>query len=285
MKTIKEREAATEEAYRKHLADWGIKEEEAEVEVEDTTTSRIMTEEQESARRQAHQEFYAAHQEAIDQLRHRWEQARDGGFSITIDEQVDPDNLPPDLLVEEYFNGQSVRLEAPEIYARQLIKQYARSEWGVDLDPDETLITTLYIESMGARAPFRANVAFSMTLTQAMLGNWQQNGNGDWSDHLGHLAAYRKGGYSVRLTQQAVAKWNCVAYEALYQKTTPQRYDASTHLEIPAARFKQFVWDEDLQRHYLSYLNEFWTRHYQGYHLLIKGSLLKAAIYKRGKGP
>ncbi|MDB6144063.1 MAG: hypothetical protein JWP80_3107 [Pseudomonas sp.] len=250
------------------------------IEDNDPSTSQslpVMTPEQEAARRKLGLELDEANREALDAMRRRWEQAGDEGFSVTIDEEVDPDNLPPDLLVEEYFNGQSVRMETPEAYAKHLIKEYARSEWSLDLDPDETLITTLYIESQGASAPYRANVAYQMTLTQAMLSNWQQSGSGDWFDHLGHLAAYREGGYSINLTRQAITKQDCVAYEAVYRKTTPQRYDASTHLKIQAARFKQFVWQADLQPHYFDYLDRFWARHSLGYNLLIKGGLLRAA--------
>ncbi|WP_297840000.1 DUF6543 domain-containing protein, partial [Pseudomonas sp.] len=124
----------------------------------------------------------------------------------------------------------------------------------------------------------------SMTLTEAMLRNWQQNGSGDFFEHLSRLEGYRPGGYAVNVVHSPLALWNCVAYEAVYRKTSPQRYDVSTHLHIRADEFKQYVWDCNLQAHYQARLGQFWKEHGAHYHFLIKGSLLKAVYTQAAAG-
>jgi Glycosyltransferase sugar-binding region containing DXD motif len=191
---------------------------------------------------------------------------------------------PSGVLVDDYFKTLQVRYEAPAEYARETVRTYAQRKWGISLDPDEMVISTLYIETAGRLAPFNANVAFSMTLTEAMLRNWQQNGSGEFLEHLGTLKPYREGGYAVNLSPHPLPLWDCIAYEAVYRKTTPQRYDASTHLPMRADEFKQYVWDSNLQAHYLTLLDTFWREHEDNYNLLIKGALLKAAYTQAAKG-
>ncbi|MDB6050552.1 MAG: glycosyltransferase sugar-binding domain-conteining protein [Pseudomonas sp.] len=189
-----------------------------------------------------------------------------------------------DPLADEFFKSLCIKYESPEEYAKETVRTYTQRKWDILLDPDEMVIATLYIETAGRQAPFNASVAFAMTLTEAMLRNWQQNGSGDLFEHLGRLEGYRPGGYAVNLVQHPLALWNSVAYEAVYRKTTPQRYDVSTHLPIRADEFKQYVWDCNLQAHYKKRLAQFWTEHGSHYHLLIKGSLLKAVYTQAAAG-
>lgn len=190
----------------------------------------------------------------------------------------------PDLLAEDYFSTQRVTLESPEIYARLTVKHYAKDRWGLDLDPDETLITTLFIENAGRPAPYAAQVEHSMTLTQAMLRNWQQEGDGHWWDKQGHLEAYRDDGFPVHIVERLPMVKAAAAYEAIYTKTTPQRYDSTTHLTMPAVDFKQFIWDCDLQANYFAYLHRFWLKNEGRYTLLVKGALIKSAYLQAKEG-
>lgn len=199
-------------------------------------------------------------------------------------QEVDLSNPAPDLLVDDYFRALQFKYEQPAEYARETVRTYAQKKWGINIDPDEMVISTLYIETAGRQAPFNASVAFSMTLTDAMLRNWQQSGSGEFLEHLSQLQSYRPGGYVVNLSASPLPLWDCIAYEAVYRKTTPQRYDASTHLPMHADDFKQYVWDSNLQAHYLGLLDTFWRKHESNYNLLIKGALLKAAYTQTTKG-
>ena len=198
----------------------------------------------------------------------------------------------PELL-QEFIEHQKVGYESPRHYAYQQAAHYVRMDWPRDpystspggfdqhdflrdSDPDNLLIVTLYINAQDPE-PQRANVAYSMTLTDALMRNWQQNGNGQFLDHLSQLRAYREGGYPARIAQTPLVLADCFPYEAVYRKTSPQRFDRSTHVPIDPQDFKQFVWDADVQAHYMDSLTAFWKDHGTDYNLLIKAALLKSA--------
>lgn len=198
----------------------------------------------------------------------------------------------PELL-QAFIEHQNVGYESPRQYAYRHAADHVRTDWPRepysgprggfdhhaflrDSDPDNLLIVTLYINAQD-QEPQRANVAYSMTLTDALMRNWQKSGNGQFLEHLSHLRAYREGGYPARIAQTPLVLADCFAYEAIYRKTSPQRFDRSTHVSIDPKDFKQFVWDADLQAHYLESLNTFWKDHGADYNLLIKAALLKSA--------
>ncbi|RMN41394.1 hypothetical protein ALQ64_04929 [Pseudomonas cannabina] len=188
------------------------------------------------------------------------------------------DEVGNDLTVSEYFRLNPINLHSPAALAAEDVAQVCLLKWGVELDPDQTLIATLYLEDPGVYpTPQRANVAHTMTLTQALLRNWQQSGSGDWFEHLGHLQAHRNGGFSCRVVEEKLLSADCVAYEAIYLKSDPQQYDSSTQLDITAEAFKRYVWDHNLQSGYLAYLQQFWQAHAKDYNLMLKAGLFRAA--------
>jgi hypothetical protein len=194
-------------------------------------------------------------------------------------QKVDPDAL----LLNDWLSQRHVRYESPREYAHVQAQGFLVQHLLEDSDPDELLITTLYINGQDA-APQRANVAYSMTLTDALMCNWQQSGNGQFLDHLSTLRSYREGGYPVRISPEPLALWDCFAYEAVYRKTSPQRFDPSTHVALDPVAFKAYVWEADLQAHYQATLTRFWTEHGADYNLLIKAALLRSAYVQQAEG-
>ena len=187
------------------------------------------------------------------------------------------------LLLDEFVAARQVGYRPPHEYARSRAREFVIQSLGETLDPDELLITTLYINQLDVQ-PQRANVAYSMTLTEAFMRNWQQEGNGAFFDHLGHLREYRYGGYPVRISAQPLQLVDCFAYEGIYRKTTPQRFDHSSHISIEPKAFKSFVWNADLQAHYQESLTRFWDDNGSDYHLLVKAALLKSAYVQHQEG-
>ncbi|GKS08088.1 glycosyltransferase sugar-binding domain-conteining protein [Pseudomonas syringae pv. theae] len=180
--------------------------------------------------------------------------------------------------VSDYFRLNRISLKSPAAQASEDVKRECLAKWDVELEPDETLIATLFLEDPSAYpAPQRANVVHAMTLTQALLRNWQQKGNGDWFDHLGHLQAHRDGGFNCQVVDEKLPTYDCIAYEAVYRKTDPQHYGSTTQLAITAEAFKQYIWDHNLQSGYLAYLKQFWQAHAKDYNLMLKAGLFKAA--------
>ncbi|MEX6662765.1 DUF6543 domain-containing protein [Pseudomonas sp. W2-17] len=186
------------------------------------------------------------------------------------------------MLLSDWLGQQHVRYESPRELAHSRAADFVRQHL-LDLDPDDLLIATLYLNTLDT-APQRANIGHSFTLTDALMHNWQQEGNGDWFDHLGHLQAYREGGYPARVSPTPLNLPDCFAYEAIYRRTSPQRFDASTHTSIDPKAFKAFVWDNALLDHYESMLNTFWETHGSDYNLLIKAAFLKSAYIQYSEG-
>lgn len=187
------------------------------------------------------------------------------------------------LLLEEFVAARQVRYDPPHEYGRTKARQFVVQHLGEDIDPDELLLATLYINQLDAE-PSRANVAYAMTLTDALLRNWQQAGNGEFFDHLGHPREYRDGGYPVQISAEPLQLADCFAYEGIYRKTSPQRFDRSTHIPTDPKDFKRFVWKADLQAHYQESLTRFWDIHAADYNLLIKAALIKAAFVQHAEG-
>jgi hypothetical protein len=188
----------------------------------------------------------------------------------------------PELL-EDFIARQHISYLTPRIYAHQQAKGYVEQTLLKDMDPDELLITTLYINAQD-HEPQRATVAYSMTLTDALMRNWQQTGNGQFFDHLSQLREYREGGYPARISQTPLELADCFAYEAIYRKTIPQRFDRSTHMAIDPKDFKRFAWDADLQAHFQKSMTQFWSKNEDTYNLLIKAALLKSAYVQHSEG-
>lgn len=225
-----------------------------------------------------------------DQRGEDWEDSGWNGPRVPRDENGWPIEPAPGnevdadaTLLSDWLGQQHVRYESPREYARAQALGFLFQHLLEDTDPDELLITTLYINGQDA-APQRANIAYSMTLTDALMCNWQQSGNGQFLDHLSALRHYRKGGYPVQISSAPLELWDCFAYEAIYRKTSPQRFDASTQVELDPVAFKAYVWDADLQAHYQATLTRFWTEHGADYNLLIKAALLKSAYVQQAEG-
>ena len=110
-----------------------------------------------------------------------------------------------------------------------------------------------------------------MTLTQAVLSNWQGESANDligaalgapWAgafpddkritlvDHLDPPSALANGpGYGI--------------YNGLFRQTTPQKYSRDTHIQLPAEAFERFIWALDFHASYRAMLDRYWSAHWK----------------------
>ncbi|MEQ7919680.1 DUF6543 domain-containing protein [Xanthomonas sp. WHRI 1810A] len=187
------------------------------------------------------------------------------------------------LLLKDFVASQEIEFGLPRNYAHEKANEFLLQHLDEDIDPDDLLLVTLYINEQDGE-PQRANIVQSITLTDALMNNYQKSGNGDWWDHLGHPRRYQEGGYPVQISPTPLKPSDCYSYDAIYRKTSPQRFDRSTHISIDPETFKQFVWDADLQAHYEESLRQFWDGYGTDYNLLIKAAVLKAACVQHAEG-
>lgn len=187
------------------------------------------------------------------------------------------------LSIKQGFDREHVVVQTPHDFAAARLRGYL-DENGLSDDPDNLILATLYLHLVDEQeGPWRAQLAHSMTLTQAMIANWQQEGSGSLTDHLGHPKAWRAEGYEVselvKIEHADLA--DCEAYDAVYRRTTPQTYGAETQVGLEPAKLRTHIWDAKLQGHYLEYLRHFWSEHRENYPLLLKGNLVRAALLQR----
>lgn len=199
-----------------------------------------------------------------------------------------PEEDDEDILIsiKQAFDREHVSLQTPHDIASQLLRDYLE-EHGVGDDPDDVILATLYLDRvLVVEGPWRAEVAHAMTLPQAMIANWQQQGSGEWLEHLGHPLPWRDGGYEVKeiVRLSKAERGDSDAYDALYRRTSPQTYGALTQLQVEPAAIQKLIWDAQLQGRYIEYLKQFWTQQESNYHLLLKGNVVHATLLQRDEG-
>lgn len=150
----------------------------------------------------------------------------------------------------------------PDKAAADAVRLWARQQ-GIDLNPDKVDAVILHYQFKGQR--HIARVAQRMSLTQALLANWQGESS---NDLIGAVLREPWAGtpppYPLtvvdHLNQQGLFKYGAdyLVYNGLYRQNTPQTYDAHTHVNLPAEAFQRFIWAMDFQRPYKQMLKTYW---------------------------
>lgn len=193
----------------------------------------------------------------------------------------------PSPSLQQVFERQTpLVVQTPEAFAAQQLRTLLVKH-GIDDDPDDLLLVTLVLRYVTVKpGPWKAQMGHSMSLIQAAIGNWQKRGVGSWGDHLAHPLAWREAGYDVRelgtLSKLELAYSD--SYDAIYRRASPQAYAPSNQVKLDPQVFKQFVWDMQLQTHYLKSLDRFWAEHEQHYAMQCKGNLVRAVLLQRSEG-
>ncbi|NWA01687.1 dermonecrotic toxin domain-containing protein [Pseudomonas gingeri] len=191
--------------------------------------------------------------------------------------------LPANAQLDRFVRERGMLLPDPSELAASLIRQHAKSQWRLDLDPDQTVLVNLHYRRQG-NAGTIGQVMYQQTLTQAMLSNYQE----------GNHFVQRQFPATFQLAPEItpVAKLPEVHpnpldvdylkthyhdYHGIYRRVVPQRYGPDTQLDIDPRDFQQFVWDTDFYKRYTSRQDAYWRTHCQDYRDLLKCALLKAA--------
>lgn len=205
------------------------------------------------------------------------------------DDDIDIDDLP--LAQAMAFKGKGVMLQTPHDFAVERLREYLVSK-GHDEDPDTLIWATLLIkfdERQGGRADeiVGARLSAAMTLTQALLSNQQSTVDRShwWAPYSDRVLKWREAGYPViALDPNIGVSAFAYAYDAIFRSSVPQAYTPAAQVDLDPEAFTRFVWQAQLQSRYQKYIEAFWAKHEDGFNMLIKGSLLRAALYQRDEG-
>lgn len=168
----------------------------------------------------------------------------------------------------------------PDRAAAEAVHKWA-SKQGLDLNPDKVDAVTLHYQFKGQRCI--AKVVRKLTMTQALLSNWQGESNNDLIGAALHAAwAGTPPPYPITLVDHLDEKGlfdygsEYVVYNGLYRQTSPANYDAAHHVRIPAEKFQRFIWQMDFQTPYKRMLKAYWTDGLQAYRDAAKVNFIAA---------
>lgn len=168
----------------------------------------------------------------------------------------------------------------PDQAAADAVRQWARQQ-GMDLDPDKVDAVILHYQFKGQHT--LAHVVQSLTLSQALLANWQGESNNNLvGAALREPWAGTPPPYPLtlvdHLSQQGLFKYGAdyLVYNGLYRQTTPPTYDADTHINLPVEAFQRFIWEMDFQQPYKQMLKAYWSSNQQAYRDAAKVNFIAA---------
>lgn len=150
----------------------------------------------------------------------------------------------------------------PDRAAADSVRLWA-SKQGLDLDPDKVDAVTMHYQFKGQRCI--ARIVQKLTMTQALLSNWQGESNNNLISAALHEAwAGNPPPYPITLVDHLDehglfdngAKY--LVYNGLYRQASPATYDTAHHVRIPAEDFQQFIWHLDFRHPYGQMLKTYW---------------------------
>ncbi|CAI8765256.1 mannosyltransferase [Pseudomonas soli] len=178
----------------------------------------------------------------------------------------------------------------PDHAAATAIRDWAARR-GQSLDPDRTDVVVLHHQWRHGVGEVGV-VAQKMTLTQAVMANWQGESsnnligaalNSPWAGHFpdsqsitlvdrldppGPLS--NSSGYAI--------------YNGLFRQTTPSEYSARTHVRLAAEDLQQFICNLDFHSAYKAMLDTYWRSHATSHRLAAKIAFITACNRQLAEG-
>ncbi|EGC00305.1 MULTISPECIES: dermonecrotic toxin domain-containing protein [Pseudomonas] len=177
----------------------------------------------------------------------------------------------------------------PDRQASQAVRQWF-AEQGHDLDPDRVDVVTLHYRS-DHKGGSLAEVRQCVSLTQAVLSNWQGESNNDlfgalfrapWAGTLPESPVRIVNALPARGFNHYGAEFS--VFNGLFHRTEPARYDATTHVPIAAESFQQFIENLDFQAPFKNTLHTYWRDHMGAHRLACKLNFIAACNKQVSEG-
>lgn len=178
----------------------------------------------------------------------------------------------------------------PDRAAATAIRNWAARR-GQTLDPDRTDVVVLHHQWRHGIGEVGV-VKQKMTLTQAVLANWQGESSNDLLDAA--LGRPWAGSFpnSRRITlvdrldpPKPLSNGSGYGiYNGLFRQTVPSEYSARTHVALAAEDFQQFIWDLDFHTTYKTMLDTYWQRRASGHRLAAKIAFITACNRQVAEG-
>ena len=168
----------------------------------------------------------------------------------------------------------------PDRAAADAVRAWALKQ-GLDLNPDNVDAVTLHYQIKGQRCI--ARVVQKLTLTQALLSNWQGESDNNLIGAALHEAwAGHPPPYPITLVDHLDEhslfdnSAEYLVYNGLYRQVSPASYDAAHHVRLGAEAFQSFIWHLDFHKPYKQMLKTYWKDGLQAYRDAAKVNFIAA---------
>lgn len=181
-------------------------------------------------------------------------------------------------------------LPRPDREAKRAIGDWLSTQ-GVNLDPDQIDVVTLHVHTAEI-GRYQAVVVQRLSLTQAVLTNWQGESNNNVFGGLfrqpwaGQLPSDGPIALVDELPAQPIYD-NAAGYtvfNGLFKRTTPARYDHSTLLDVRAEALQSHVEALDFHTRYKALLDDYWHQYLPDYRLCCKLNFIAACNKQVAEG-
>lgn len=178
----------------------------------------------------------------------------------------------------------------PDRTAAEAIRNWA-GQRGLALDPDRTDVVVLHHQWRHGVGDVGV-VAQKMTLTQAVLANWQ----GESANNLlgGSFGQPWAGSFpdSQRITLvdrldppgTLQSGTGYQVYNGLFRQASPAEYSARTHVQLAAEDFQRFIWNLDFHTTYKAMLDRYWQSNADSHRLAAKLAFINACNRQVAEG-
>jgi len=166
---------------------------------------------------------------------------------------------------EQFIRNHLQTIPRPDRLACSAVGDWARQQ-GHDLDPDQTDVVTLHYRGN------QAVVVQRLSLTEALLSNWQGETNKDLPGQLlpGHWAGTLPDGPLTIVGHLPApgpfengARFS--VFNGVFRRSNPARYDSTTLLSLDVEALQRFFEDLDFHTPFTAMLTAYWQRSMQSH--------------------
>ncbi|MDZ5601607.1 DUF6543 domain-containing protein [Pseudomonas sp. RP23018S] len=181
-------------------------------------------------------------------------------------------------------------LPRPDLEAKRLIGDWLQAQ-GLGLDPDQLDVVTLHLRSHEP-GRYQAQVMQRVSLTEAVLTNWQGESDNDVFGAL--IAAPWAGRLPTDGVIEVVAALGprpwfengapYQVYNGVFKRGEAARFDASTLVAVNAQALQQHIETLDFHTRYHALLDDYWRVHADEHRLCCKLNLVAACNKQVSEG-
>ncbi|AIR90102.1 dermonecrotic toxin domain-containing protein [Pseudomonas cremoricolorata] len=190
----------------------------------------------------------------------------------------------------QYVRDHLANLPRPDRAASQAMGVWL-AQHGVHLPPEQVEVVTVHLHPHQP-GHYQAQIVQRMSLTQAVLSNWQGESSNDIFAALIERpwAGEWPSGSTIEQVEQLPPQpstdnsaWYQV-FNGLFRRTEPPRYDDSTRLDVPAETLQSYLQQLDFHQRFLEMHERYWNEHLAEHRLSCKLSLVAACNKQVGEG-